>query len=172
MSMSVELFGQRARPDVDLSTAAVAELCRHLDGLPLAVELAAARVRIMSVAELARRLDDRFGLLRGSARHAPQRHHTLHAVVDWSWNLLDPAGQAAMRTLSVFTDGFTTDAVRLLLEALPATTRRVDVLMVLDHLVDDSLIKVFDTPSGSRLRMLETVREFSAARLAAGGTTT
>ncbi|MBE1490669.1 ATP-binding protein [Plantactinospora soyae] len=172
LSMSVELFGQRARaarPGVDLPTAAVEELCRHLDGLPLAVELAAARVRIMSVAELARRLDDRFSLLRGGARDAPQRHHTLHAVVDWSWNLLDPAGQAAMRALSVFTDGFTADAARLLLEALPAATREMDVLMVLEHLVDHSLVKVFDTPAGTRLRMLETVREFSAARLAAAG---
>ncbi|MEN3613604.1 BTAD domain-containing putative transcriptional regulator [Plantactinospora sp. ZYX-F-223] len=174
LSTSVELFGQRARaarPGVDLPTAAVAELCRHLDGLPLAVELAAARVRIMSVAELAQRLDDRFGLLRGGARDAPQRHHTLHAVVDWSWNLLDPAGQAAMRALSVFTDGFTTDAARLLLEALPATTHERDVLSLLEHLVDHSLIKVLDTPSGTRLRMLETVREFSAVRLAAAGET-
>ncbi|MFC6015907.1 ATP-binding protein [Plantactinospora solaniradicis] len=174
LATSVELFGQRARaarPGVDLPTAAVAELCRQLDGLPLAVELAAARVRIMSVAELARRLDDRFSLLRGGARDAPRRHHTLHAVVDWSWNLLDPAGRAAMRALSVFTDGFTIDAARLLIEALPATTREVDVLIVLEHLVDHSLIKVFDTPSGTRLRMLETVREFSAARLAAAGET-
>jgi predicted ATPase len=172
LSMSVELFGQRARaarPGVDLPTAAVEELCRHLDGLPLALELAAARVRIMSVPELARRLDDRFGLLRGGPRDAPQRHQTLHAVVDWSWNLLNPAGQAAMRALSVFADGFTTDAACLLLEALPATTREVDLLMVLEHLVDHSLIKVFDTASGTRLRMLETVREFSAARLAAAG---
>ncbi|MEO3746972.1 AfsR/SARP family transcriptional regulator [Plantactinospora sp. B5E13] len=172
LATSVELFGQRARaarPGVDLPTAAVEEVCRHLDGLPLAVELAAARVRIMSVAELARRLDDRFGLLRGGTRDAPRRHHTLHAVVDWSWNLLDPAGRAAMRALSVFADGFTTDAARLLLGSLPTTASEVDVLMVLEHLVDHSLIKVFDTPSGTRLRMLETVREFSAARLAAAG---
>ncbi|MEO3925198.1 BTAD domain-containing putative transcriptional regulator [Micromonosporaceae bacterium B7E4] len=174
LSTSVELFGQRARaarPGVDLPTAAVTELCRHLDGLPLAVELAAARVRIMSVAELARRLEDRFGLLRGGSRDAPQRHHTLHAVVDWSWNLLDPAGQAAMRVLSVFTDGFTTDAARLLFEALPVTTHERDVLSLLEHLVDHSLIKVLDTPSGTRLRMLETVREFSAVRRAAAGET-
>ncbi|WP_433272402.1 ATP-binding protein [Actinosynnema sp. CS-041913] len=171
---SVELFGQRARaarPGVDLPAAAVEELCRHLDGLPLAVELAAARVRIMSVAEIARRLDDRFGLLRGGARDAPERHHTLHAVVDWSWNLLDPAGQAAMRALSVFADGCTADAASVLLGALPATACEADVLVVLEHLVDHSLIKVSDTPSGTRLRMLETVREFSAARLAAAGET-
>ncbi|PSL43520.1 putative ATPase [Saccharothrix carnea] len=170
LATSVELFGQRARaarPGVDLPAAAVEELCRHLDGLPLAVELAAARVRIMSVAEVARRLDDRFGLLRGGSRDAPERHHTLHAVVDWSWNLLDPAGRAAMRALSVFTDGFTADSARVLLDALPA--RDVDVLVVLEHLVDHSLLKVFDTPAGTRLRMLETVREFSAARLSASG---
>ncbi|MEU4767349.1 BTAD domain-containing putative transcriptional regulator [Actinosynnema sp. NPDC023794] len=170
LATSAELFGQRARaarPGVDLPATAVAELCRHLDGLPLAVELAAARVRIMSVAEIARRLDDRFALLRGGARDAPRRHHTLHAVVDWSWNLLDPAGRAAMRALSVFTDGFTADAARVLLGALPTTTRDVDV--VLEHLVDHSLVKVSDTPSGTRLRMLETVREFSAARAAVAG---
>ncbi|MFJ6671270.1 ATP-binding protein [Actinosynnema sp. NPDC091369] len=164
-----ELFGQRARaarPGVDLPAAAVAEVCRHLDGLPLAVELAAARVRTMSVAELARRLDDRFAVLRGGSRDAPRRHHTLHAVVDWSWNLLDPAGRAAMRALSVFPDGFTADAARVLLDGLPA--HDVDVDVVLEHLVDHSLLKVSDTPAGSRLRMLETVREFSAARLAAG----
>ncbi|XVS61196.1 ATP-binding protein [Actinosynnema sp. CA-299493] len=170
LATSVELFGQRARaarPGVDLPEADVARLCRRLDGLPLAVELAAARVRVMSVAEIARRLDDRFALLRGGARDAPRRHHALHAVVDWSWNLLDPAGQAAMRALSAFTDGFTADAARVLLDALPTTTRDVDE--VLEHLVDHSLLKVADTPSGTRLRMLETVREFSAARSAAAG---
>ena len=91
LATSVELFGQRARaarPGVELPPDAVAELCRHLDGLPLAVELAAARVRVLSVPEIARRLGDRFALLRGGARDAPERHRTLHAVVDWSWNLL------------------------------------------------------------------------------------
>jgi predicted ATPase/DNA-binding SARP family transcriptional activator len=156
----VELFTQRARaarPGVDLPPAVVEELCRRLDGLPLAVELAAARVRLMSVAEIAGRLADRFTLLRGGPRDAPQRHRTLHAVVDWSWNLLDPAGQAAMRALSVFPGGFTVDAARHVLD------RGDDdqVLSVLEHLVDQSLLKVVDSASGSRLRMLETVREFS-----------
>ncbi|MEU8613998.1 AAA family ATPase, partial [Actinoplanes sp. NPDC048791] len=174
LSTSVELFGQRARaarPDVDLPADAVTELCRHLDGLPLAVELAAARVRIMSVPELARRLDDRFGLLRGAARDAPQRHHTLHAVVDWSWNLLEPAGRAAMRALSVFVDGFTPDAACRLFQVLPAGLGEADGLVLLEHLADHSLLRTVDTPSGTRLRMLETVREFSAARLAAAGET-
>src|SRR6185437_8935876 len=98
---TAELFEQRARaarPDADLPADAVRALCSRLDGLPLAAELAAARVRVMSAAEIARRLDDRFAVLRGGTRDAPRRHRTLHAVIDWSWNLLDPAGQAAMRT--------------------------------------------------------------------------
>jgi predicted ATPase/DNA-binding SARP family transcriptional activator len=155
---TVELFRQRARaarPDADLPPDAVRELCRRLDGLPLAAELAAARVRVMSVAEIARRLDDRFAVLRGSARDAPQRHRTLHAVIDWSWNLLGPDGQAAMRALSVFPGGFSADAARHMLGA--------DILPVLEQLADQSLLKVADTPSGSRYRMLETVREFAAA---------
>ena len=171
---SAELFAQRARaarPGAELPAAAVEELCRHLDGLPLAIELAAARVRIMSVTELARRLHDRFGLLRGGARDTPARHHTLHAVVDWSWNLLDPAGRAAMRALSMFPDGFTADAAGRVLETEPPSPGEMDPLLVLERLVDHSLLKVSDTPSGSRLRMLETVREFSAARLAEAGET-
>jgi tetratricopeptide (TPR) repeat protein len=164
---TVELFEQRARaarPDVDLPTDVVEELCRHLDGLPLAAELAAARVRTMSVAGIARGLEDRFRLLQGGARDAPQRHRTLHAVVDWSWNLLGPDGQAAMRALSVFPDGFTADAARHLL---------VDngVVQVLEHLVDQSLLKVDDTPSGTRFSMLETVRAFSAAHREVAGET-
>ena len=156
---TAELFGQRARaarPDADLPAPAVRELCGRLDGLPLAAELAAARIRVMSVAEIARRLDDRFAVLRGSARDAPQRHRTLHAVIDWSWNLLDPAGQAAMRALSVFPGGFTAGAARHLLGA--------DILPVLEQLAGQSLLKVADTVSGTRYRMLETVREFAAAR--------
>jgi predicted ATPase/DNA-binding SARP family transcriptional activator len=153
----IELFGQRARairPDIELPPAVVADLCGRLDGLPLAVELAAARVRVMSVAELAGRLDDRFTLLRGSTRDAPARHHTLHAVIDWSWHLLEPAGQAAMRALSVFPGGFTAAAARQVLGD--------DA--VLERLVDQSLLRVADSGSGTRFRMLETVREFSTAR--------
>src|SRR6202042_3742545 len=92
---TTELFEQRARaarPDADLPGTAVQELCGRLGGLPLAAELAAARVRVMSVAEIVRRLDDRFAVLRGGARDAPQRHRTLRAVIDWSGNLFHPAG--------------------------------------------------------------------------------
>jgi predicted ATPase/DNA-binding SARP family transcriptional activator len=163
---TAELFGQRARAarsDAELPADAVRELCGRLDGLPLAAELAAARVRIMSVAEIARRLDDRFAVLRGGASDAPQRHRTLHAVIDWSWNLLDPAGQAAMRALSVFPGGFTADAAGHLLGA--------DVLPALEQLADQSLLKVVDTAPGTRYRMLETVREFAAARREDAGET-
>jgi predicted ATPase/DNA-binding SARP family transcriptional activator len=163
----VELFTQRARaarPGVELPVDAVERLCRHLDGLPLAVELAAARVRVMSVAEIADHLADRFTLLRGGPRDAPRRHQTLRAVVDWSWNLLDRDGQAAMRALAVFPDGFTADAARHLLGD-------ADVLEVLADLADQSLLKVVDTRSGARLRMLETVREFSSARREEAGET-
>ncbi|NUS81241.1 MAG: AAA family ATPase, partial [Streptomyces sp.] len=172
---TVELFEQRARavrPGADLPADAVEELCRHLDGLPLAVELAAARVRVMSVAEIARRLEDRFTLLRGGARDAPSRHRTLHAVVDWSWNLLDPAGQAALRALSVFPGGFTADAACHLLGAEREDEgEEDDALGVLADLADQSLLKVADTPAGARFRMLETVREFSTAHREAAGET-
>ena len=153
---TLELFTQRAtaaRSTVDLPADAVQDLCRHLDGLPLAVELAAARVRVMSVQDIARRLGDRFALLRGGARDAPERHRTLHAVVEWSWNLLEPSGQEAMRALSVFPGGFTAAAARHL----------IGDDLILEQLVDQSLLKTMDTPSGTRFRMLETVREFSTA---------
>jgi predicted ATPase/DNA-binding SARP family transcriptional activator len=167
LATSVELFEQRARaarPGIDLPVKVVEGLCRRLDGLPLAVELAAARIRVMSVTEIARRLDDRFTLLRGGARDAPERHQTLHAVVGWSWNLLEPAGQAALRSLSVFPGGFTAEAAGHLLGD-------DEVLRVLEHLADQSLLKVTDTPSGTRFRMLETVREFTMAQREAAGET-
>ncbi|MGK5544073.1 AfsR/SARP family transcriptional regulator [Streptomyces sp. URMC 127] len=172
---TVELFRQRARaarPTTDLPTATVVELCRRLDGLPLAAELAAARVRVMTVGEISSRLADRFALLRGGARDAPPRHRTLHAVVDWSWNLLDAAGQAALRALSVFPGGFTADAARTLLddeELSGGLFRGADVLEVLTDLVDQSLVRVVDTASGARFSMLETVREFATAQRARSG---
>ncbi|MFG1805620.1 ATP-binding protein [Streptomyces sp. NPDC049040] len=165
---SVELFVQRARaarPGVELPPGAVADLCRHLDGLPLAVELAAARVRVLSVSEIAHRLQDRFALLRGGVRDAPARHRTLHAVVEWSWNLLEPEGQAALRALSVFPGGFTADSADQVL----GVGEESDGLLLLEQLVDQSLLAAADTTVGLRFRMLESVREFSAAKRAAAG---
>jgi predicted ATPase len=164
LATSVELFTQRARaarPGVELPSGAVTELCRHLDGLPLAVELAAARVRVLSVPDIARRLGDRFALLRGGARDAPERHRTLHAVVEWSWNLLAEDARAALRTLSVFPGGFMGEAAEQVLGE--------EALFLLEQLADQSLLTVADTPAGVRFRMLETVREFSAARRTEAG---
>ncbi|MFI0717691.1 ATP-binding protein [Streptomyces sp. NPDC021224] len=167
---AAELFAQRARaarPGVELPAAQVAELCAQLDGLPLAVELAAARVRALSVPEIARRLGDRlpdrFALLRGAARDTPERHRTLHAVVEWSWNLLEEDAQGALRALSVFPGGFTEDAAA---HVLPP---HADVLGMLEQLADQSLLSAADTVAGLRFRMLETVREFCAARRAEAG---
>ncbi|WP_034271891.1 BTAD domain-containing putative transcriptional regulator [Actinospica robiniae] len=164
LTTSIELFRQRAnaaRPGIDVPEDTVRQLCARLDGLPLAVELAAARVRVMSVTELARRLDDRFALLRGAANDAPERHRTLHAVIDWSWNLLAAPGQEAMRSLSIFPGGFTADSARHLLGQGEDEDAVWDVL---ELLVDQSLLQAADAGSGTRFRMLETVREFSAAR--------
>ncbi|MGW2642892.1 ATP-binding protein [Streptomyces sp. NPDC001348] len=166
LATSVELFEQRARaarPGVDLPAGTVAEICRHLDGLPLAVELAAARVRVLSVADISRRLRDRFALLRGGARDAPERHRTLRAVVEWSWNLLEADGRAALRALSVFPGGFTEEAAEYLLGGTG------DALPLLEQLADQSLLKVGDAPSGTRFHMLETLREFGAAQRAEAG---
>jgi predicted ATPase/DNA-binding SARP family transcriptional activator len=161
-----ELFRQRAlaaRPGVELPDDAVAELCARLDGLPLAVELAAARVRVLPVAEINRRLADRFALLRSARRDAPERHHTLWAVVDWSWHLLDEDGRAALRALAILPGGFTEEAADRVLGRAALDT--------LGHLLDQSLLKVADTPEGTRFRMLETVREFGESRLAESGDT-
>ncbi|MFF3989278.1 ATP-binding protein [Streptomyces sp. NPDC001797] len=184
LATSVELFGQRARaarPGVELPADRVAEICRHLDGLPLAVELAAARVRVLSVADIAHRLRDRFALLRGGARDAPERHRTLRAVVEWSWNLLEPEGRAALRALSVFPGGFAADAAEYVLgeteaEAEGETEGEAetegdgrDATELLEQLAGQSLVKVGESAAGVRFHMLETLREFGAARRAEAG---
>ncbi|MEW1773194.1 BTAD domain-containing putative transcriptional regulator [Streptomyces sp. NPDC086777] len=172
LATSVELFAQRARaarPGVELPADRVAEICRHLDGLPLAVELAAARVRVLSVADIAHRLRDRFALLRGGARDAPERHRTLRAVVEWSWNLLEPEGRAALRALSVFPGGFAAGAAEYVLGAAGAEGEGRDVTELLEQLAGQSLVKVGESAAGVRFHMLETLREFGAARRAEAG---
>jgi predicted ATPase/DNA-binding SARP family transcriptional activator len=156
------LFRERAtaaRPDVRLDERVVASIVGRLDGLPLAVELAAAKVRVMAVEEIDRRLEDRFALLRGGDRSAPDRHQALLTVIEWSWNLLDAAQQRALGRLSLFHDGFTLEAAESLLG-----TSAVDAVR---SLVDQSLLGVKETPAGVRYRMLETVREFGWRQLAA-----
>ncbi|PZF80220.1 ATP-binding protein [Jiangella anatolica] len=166
-SPAVRLFHDRAtaaRPTVRLDPAVVAEICRHLDGLPLAIELAAAKVRSMSVEQLAARLDDRFGLLVGGPRSAPERHRTLLAVVRWSWELLNPNEQAVLRRLAVLPGG--ADAA-----TAPAVCGfgGVDVEPALAGLADQSLLVVDEAGGAVRFRLLETVREFADAELDAAG---
>ncbi|MFE4470937.1 BTAD domain-containing putative transcriptional regulator [Leifsonia sp. NPDC056824] len=166
---AVELFRERARaarPGVVLPPEAVARLCARLDGLPLAIELAAARTRSLSVEEIERRLGNRFALLTGGERTAPERHRTLFAVIDWSWNLLAASEQALMRRLSTFPDGFSAEAAEAVAGAGAAS-----VLDDLDALVAQSLVTVSeDEDTGIlRYRMLETVREFGDLELTAAG---
>ncbi|GIF97094.1 AfsR/SARP family transcriptional regulator [Catellatospora citrea] len=164
---AAELFRQRARaarPDVHLAGTdqVVAEIVERLDGLPLAIELAAAKVRVMAVADIARRLENRFALLRGGDRSAPDRHQTLLAVIDWSWNLLAERERRALRWLSVFHDGFTLAAAEAMLGD--------DALAAVQDLADQSLLTVVETgPGGVRYRMLETVREFGRMQLVDAG---
>lgn len=164
---AVQLFLERARavrPDAVLDAAAVIRLCEHLDGLPLAIELAAARVRTMTAEQIEERLNDRFTLLRGGDRSAPERHRTLEAVIEWSWDLLDPAARHALASLSLLPAGFSATTAAGVLHIAHADD-------LLDRLVAQSLLVVVDDPltSGIRFRMLETVREFGITRLAAEG---
>ncbi|MFC9787285.1 BTAD domain-containing putative transcriptional regulator [Rhodococcus sp. NPDC127528] len=171
-SPATELFRARAlavRPSAQLDPIEVAQLCRTLDGLPLAIELAAARVRTMSVPEINARLGDRFALLRSRDRTSPERHRTLRAVIDWSWNLLEQPQQAALRRLCRFPGGFTLAAATRVAQWGEVT----DIDAALDGLVHQSMLAVVEGPDvpGLRYRMLETVREFGEERLAAAGET-
>jgi predicted ATPase/DNA-binding SARP family transcriptional activator len=166
---ALRLFADRAaavRPDfaVDAGNAdGVLRICRTLDGLPLAIELAAARLRSLPLAVVAARLDDRFRLLSRGDRTAEPRHHTLRAVVEWSWDLLDDAERLLARRLTVFVGGATLEAAERVC-GLPAT----EVVEVLTSLVDKSLVEAAGE-DGRRYRMLDTVRAFCAERLAEAG---
>jgi predicted ATPase/DNA-binding SARP family transcriptional activator len=168
-----ELFLERARsarPGASLPVDVVARICTRLDGLPLAIELAAARVRSMPVDEIERRLHNRFALLTGGERTAPERHRTLMAVIDWSWNLLDHDEQALLRRLSRFPDGFSATAAQIV-GAGNGEADEGDVTNALEGLVNQSLVAVSeDAATGQmRYRMLETVREFGDLALLAAG---
>ncbi len=166
---AVALFVERARaarPAVVLPLDVVVRLCDRLDGLPLAIELAAARIRSMSVEEVERRLTNRFVLLTGGERTAPERHRTLLAVIDWSWNLLTGSQRALLRRLSRFPDGFSSEAAETVAGS-PAT----GIIDDLDALVNQSLVSVSEdaTTGILRYRMLETVREFGDLVLVEAG---
>lgn len=174
-SPAVQLFTLRAqaiRPGATLDPGTVADLCRALDGLPLAIELAAARVRTMTVPEIAAGLSERFALLRTADRTTEPRHRTLFAVIDWSWELLDERARRALRRLCRFPGGFAAEAAAAVLadsSSPDGSGFRPAVQDALSALVDQSLLHVTDDGEQTRYRMLETVREFGAERLADAG---
>jgi len=188
---AIQLFLERAQkvmPGFRLTKAnalAVAQVCARLDGIPLAIELAAARVRALPVEEIAGRLDDRFSLLTGGSRTALPRHRTLRACIDWSYDLLSEPERVLLRRLSVFSGGSTLEAVEGICTdarsasldgaalSLPAEGEcRVEdrnVLDLLTALVDRSLV-IYEAPGGgARYQLLETVRQYSRDRLLEAG---
>ncbi|MFD7320949.1 BTAD domain-containing putative transcriptional regulator [Streptomyces sp. NPDC059875] len=172
---ALRLLGERgaaARPGFDPGDdpEACAEICRRLDGLPLAIELAAARLRLLTPRQIADRLDDRFRLLTSGARTVLPRQQTLRAVVDWSWDLLDAPERAVLRRLSVFTGGCDLEAAESVCGTRPTDPNDVpavpDALDVLGSLVDKSLVVAAPTDDGTmRYRLLETVAEYAGERL-------
>lgn len=152
----------------DHTNALMVRICRALDGMPLAIELAAARLRTMTIEQLAGRLDDRFRLLTGGSRTALPRHKTLRAVVDWSWELLTDAERTVLRRLSVFSGGASLEAAERV--CLGASVARHDVLELLTSLAEKSLL-VTAGDGAPRYRMLTTIKEYAADRLAEAGET-
>jgi predicted ATPase len=177
---SVQLFVERARSAsaafalTDANAAPVAAICARLDGLPLAVELAAASVAALGVDQVAARLDDALGVLTRGRRTALPRHRTLRAVLDWSYQLLDGAERAVLGRLAVFRGPFTLDAAAAVAaggagaggraDAVPNDTAAVGAL---GRLVEQSLVEVREQEGETRYRLLETVRQYGLARLAA-----
>ncbi|MEU4711250.1 BTAD domain-containing putative transcriptional regulator [Nocardia salmonicida] len=149
------------------NAAAVTTICRRLDGIPLALELAAARVRALGVRELAARMDDRFDLLVTGHRAGPSRQQTLRAMIDWSWQQLSEPERAVLRRLSVHADGFGLAAAECICAIGELPRRRV--LDVLARLVDRSLVTTTDTDHGPRYRLLETVALYCSERLSEAG---
>lgn len=165
---SVKLFIQRATLTLptfqltDANASFVAQICSRLDGIPLALELAAARVRALSVEQIAERLDDRFRLLTGGSRAALPRQQTLRALIDWSYQLLSDDERLLFRRLAVFVGGWTLDAA----ESVCGEERSgFDLLDLMTHLVDKSLINVEHSGGESRYRRLETIRQYAREKL-------
>ncbi|NBE54777.1 AfsR family transcriptional regulator [Streptomyces sp. YC537] len=180
--------GAAARPGfrVDDDPAACAEICHRLDGLPLAIELAAARLRALTPRQIADRLDDRFRLLTSGSRTVLPRQQTLRAVVDWSWELLDERERAVLRRLSVFAGGCELDAAEAVCAGAPTTAGaasdaepaclldlhvdRRDVTELIGSLVDKSLVVAAPSDTGAmRYRLLETVGEYAGVHLDEAG---
>ncbi len=172
-SPAVLLFADRARahkPTFELDAReapAVAELVARLEGIPLALELAAARVRSMSVADINKRLTDRYKILTGGSRVLQERQQTLRALVDWSYDLLGENEQRLLRRLAVFVGGLDLEAAEKVCGVEPIED--FEVLDLLSSLVEKSLVMLEERDEGSRYRMLETIREYAAEKLRADG---
>jgi predicted ATPase/class 3 adenylate cyclase/DNA-binding CsgD family transcriptional regulator len=170
---AIELFADRARLALAAfavtgeNVGAVSEICRRLDGMPLAIELAAARVRTLSLKEIVDSLHDRFRLLTGGSRVAVRRQQTLRASVDWSHTLLTDTERVLFRRLAVFLGGFDLDAVRAVAGA--DGMERYQVLDQLTLLVDKSLVMAENTSGSTRYRLLETVRQYALEKLGESG---
>ena len=168
-SEAVRLFVERAQrqlPDFELTaarSAAVAQLCTHLDGIPLALELAAARVRSLSVEQINARIGDRFKLLTGGSHAAQPRQHTLRAAFDWSYDLLAEAERTVLRRLSIFPGTFTLEAASAV--ASDDSIDEFTVIDLLSQLVDRSLVVADTANGGARYRMLETTRAYALEKL-------
>jgi predicted ATPase/class 3 adenylate cyclase len=167
-SESIQLFVERARAVQahfalqDSNAIAVSQICHHLDGIPLALELAAARIAVFSPEEIASHLDDRFRLLTGGSRAALKRHQTLQASIDWSYDLLSDAERTLFRQLSVFSGGWT-------FEAAEAICSDLDVLVLLTQLVNKSLVLVEEHGQRTRYRLPETIRQYARDKLFEAG---
>ncbi len=170
---AVRLFIERARESwpafrmTNQNAPTVAQICYRLDGIPLAIELAAARVKVLSVDEIAQRLSERFRLLTGGGRLALPRHQTLRSLIDWSYNLLTEPEQTLLRRLSIFAGGWTLQAAEEVCAGSGLEPH--DVLDLLTHLVDKSLVAREEAPIESRYGMLETIREYARERLSDSG---
>jgi len=150
------------------NAAAIAEICRRLDGLPLAIELAAARIKLLQPQAILTRLDDKLKLLTGGARDLPTRHQTLRNTLEWSYDLLNPDDKVLYRRLGVFVGGFTFEAV----EAVCNPDGKLDILESLTALANNSLLRPAETSDGEpRFEMLETIRAYALERLAESGET-
>jgi len=171
---AMELLTQRARavaPDFKLTDEnmdAVAEICRRLDGLPLAIELAAARARLLAPVEILARTASPLALLTGGRRDAPARQRTLRAAIDWSYALLDEGDRRVFRALAVFAHGCTLEAAAAVAGAGPGDPELLDAL---HSLVDKSLVRRAAAGGATRFELLETIREFASEELAAAGET-
>jgi len=169
---SVALFRERAQrlqPNLDATEPSVAAICEQVDRLPLAIELAAAHVRVLSLPLLLERLSDRLRFLRGGARDLPERQRTMQEAIAWSYNLLPPTQQRWFRALSIFLGGYTLAAAESICWAEEPTTSD-EGLSTIATLVDASLVQVEITGDGRpRYRLLEVIREYAAEQLRAAG---